>query len=308
MRMPGLHELEAFEAAARLGSFAHAAKELHVTESAISHRIRALEEDLGTALFDREYRRVSITPAGAAYRDFVREAFSALAEARRSVDALQRPTVYVAVPGALGARTLGPLFAQFCVDNPDVAMRIAMWEPRISKAMHAADVVVAFSDQPIAGYDEIARVPQTLCAVSSPGYLTALGIREPAGMRRAPLLHHPLMPWREWFRTAGLPVPDRVFAGPLYEDGTTMLESATHGLGVALSPSLAVAPWLATGQLQRCFGVTVETYPYVIHVSREGANAQAGTRLGNWLASRLVERAADLGLTGVSRVVESARC
>lgn len=295
MRIPGLHELQAFEAAARLGSFARAAKELYVTESAISHRIRALEEDLGTALFVREYRRVSLTDAGAAYRDSIREAFNALDEAQRRIDALRRPSVQVVVPAALGARTLGPLFAQFCVENPEIALRVAVWDPRTMRLVTRPDVAVVFSNQPIAEYDPIARVPQTLCAVASPGYLTAVGIREPAGMRRAPLLHHPAMPWRDWFRSAGVPVPDRVNAGPVYEDGTTMLESAAHGLGVALSPCLAVAPWLAAGQLERCFNIKTETHPYVIHLARQGANQEAAARLGKWLANRLLDLASELG-------------
>lgn len=86
-----------------------------------------------------------------------------------------------------------------------------------------------------------------------------------------------------------------------------MLESAAHGLGIALSPCLAVAPWLAAGQLERCFAVTAETHPYVIHLAHQGADPTAAERLGQWLAQRLLERATGLGFAGELAGAESAK-
>ncbi len=287
MKLPGLHELQAFEVASRLASFSRAAKELHVTESAISHRIRALEEDLGTLLFVRGYRSVSLTAAGEAYRHSIRDAFDALAEAHRRVSALRKPSVQVAVPAALGARTLGPLFAQYHLDHPEVALRVSMWDPRVVPSASRVDVTIVYGDQPLPGFARVATIPQSLCAIAAPGYLTAVGIRDPQGMRRATLLQHPALSWRDWFRAAGAVAAASVTDGPVYEDGTMMLESAVCGLGAALCPELAVAPWIRGGQLTRCFDVCVPTIPYVVHCSERSADVETAWGLANWLAAQL---------------------
>src|SRR5213595_2463990 len=80
-RLPGLTALRAFEAAARHESFSRAATELFVTHGAVSHQIRALEEELGLPLFVRQGKRVALTPAGRLYAERVRDALLQIAAA-----------------------------------------------------------------------------------------------------------------------------------------------------------------------------------------------------------------------------------
>ncbi|MEQ9125443.1 MAG: LysR family transcriptional regulator, partial [Alphaproteobacteria bacterium] len=81
MHLPSLTALRAFEAAARLGSFARAAEELNVTAAAISQQVRALEADLGLPLFDRIGRRLELTDAGRAYAPGLADGFARIVAA-----------------------------------------------------------------------------------------------------------------------------------------------------------------------------------------------------------------------------------
>src|SRR4029450_3534066 len=78
-RLPSLNALKAFEAAARHESFTKAAQELHVTQGAVSHQVKALEAELGVRLFTRHRQRLAITDPGRSYLEVVRDAFDRLA-------------------------------------------------------------------------------------------------------------------------------------------------------------------------------------------------------------------------------------
>lgn len=120
MRFPPLNSLRAFEAAGRLLSFTRAAGELNVTQAAISHQIRSLEENLGVKLFRRGHRGLLLTDAGQAYLPDVREAFQRLAVATERLRASDAAgTLAVSVLPSFAARWLVPRLTQFRREHPD---------------------------------------------------------------------------------------------------------------------------------------------------------------------------------------------
>ena len=118
--LPPLHTLPAFEAAARLGSFLAAAEALHLTPSAISHRIKQLEEHLGQPLFERRHRAVVLTAAGRRYLAVVREALLRLDEASAVLRAPRRERLRISAAPALGSKWLVARVAEYQQGHPDL--------------------------------------------------------------------------------------------------------------------------------------------------------------------------------------------
>lgn len=145
--LPSLHALRAFEAAARLGAFNRAAAELNVSPTAISHHIRTLETDMGTALFVRAARGISLTEAGEKLARSCIDAFGvldkAVAAARTSSDRL---IVSVAFGPILAARWLSPLLSDFWSAFPDVDLRLVHTPTRIDPTKIEADIVSAWGE------------------------------------------------------------------------------------------------------------------------------------------------------------------
>ena len=104
--LPPLHTLPAFEAAARLGSFLAAAEALHLTPSAVSHRIRLLEEHLGQSLFERRHRAIALTAAGRRYLAVVRDTLLRLDEASAELRAPEKTRLRISAAPALGSKWL----------------------------------------------------------------------------------------------------------------------------------------------------------------------------------------------------------
>lgn len=126
MTLPTLPGLEAFEAVARHGSFTRAARELHVTQGAVSHRIKALEEQLGCALFVRRARGVELTAEGRALAESARPAFALLREGTGAVERVRSGGVFTLnCSPSFAIRWLVPRLPGFRSRHPDIDFRIA---------------------------------------------------------------------------------------------------------------------------------------------------------------------------------------
>src|SRR5882757_4461511 len=128
MSLPSLNALLVFETAARHGSFTRAAGELGVTQTAVSHQVKALEADLGVPLFRRSPRRLALTAEGQAWAAELRPLFQRLRETNlrlRAAVRAQRPIVAVTVIPSFGARWLVPRLGHFLAQNPDIDVHIS---------------------------------------------------------------------------------------------------------------------------------------------------------------------------------------
>ena len=292
LRLPPLHALAAFEAAARLGGFAPAAAELCITPSAVSHRIRQLEAQLGEALFERSPGGVRLSAAGARHLGSVREAFDKLAQLAQGAGAAAAPArLRVGAPPTFARNLLIPRLPDFYRQWPDIEIEVAVQAPLQDKPpRHDVDIRFGngrFDERPATRLFE-----DRLLVLAAPRYCSERALREPADLRHAELLRSPLLPWRPWFAAAGLDWPEPA-RGPSFTDLGILLEAAASGLGVALCTRRLAAHWTASGQLQPLFALGLaspSSYYALVEPQAAAQRAEVAAFL-DWLGNAFSESA-----------------
>lgn len=262
-RLPPLTALQAFEAAARHLSFKHAAAELSLTPTAISHQVRNLEERLGVRLFVRGARRVDLTPAGQSLYPALRQGFDAMAGAVESVAAGSRArSVVVSTTMAFAARWLLPRLARFAIDHPDIALQLHTSDQPVDLHAGVAQLAIRYGASRAPG---LASVP-LLASHFSPVCAPRLPVRTPADLATVPLIgfrwfrRDATTPdWPLWFDRAGVvPVPRQLE----FSDEVNAIQAAVAGQGVALVNVAMVRDALADGLLRRPFGPELPGHPF----------------------------------------------
>jgi LysR family glycine cleavage system transcriptional activator len=191
-RLPPLAALRAFEAAARRLSFKRAAAELAVTPTAISHQIRGLEDWIGLELFERQPRRVLLTPEGQRLYLVLRDGFDAFAGAIASLDARRsRTVVTLSATRAFMARWLMPRAPSFAAANPGMDLKFHAADEPVDFRKGTVDVAIRFGREGFPGLKAEELFRDEFAPVASPH----LGLHEPADLRHQTLIHF------EWFRT-----------------------------------------------------------------------------------------------------------
>jgi len=269
-RIPPVHALSAFEAAARHGSFALAAEELCITPSALSHRIRLLEEFVGERLFVRDGRNVGLSEFGRRYLDVVRQALSTLTDfpmPRRAASV--QPRLKITVPPTFARYLLAPNIASFTETYPDIAVEIFLSVPLYDLALAESDLEVRFGP---------GRYPNLQCellfseptfAVASPKYLAQIDeLNEPADLKHATLVRSALEPWQPWFEAAGLDWPEPT-TGIRVDDLGLLQEMVRHGHGVGLAREHFARELLAAGEIVRVFDVQTLAPPHAYYAVYE---------------------------------------
>ncbi|MCB1896332.1 MAG: LysR family transcriptional regulator [Zoogloeaceae bacterium] len=281
-----MHALSAFESAARLGGFAAAAEELCVTPSAVSHRIRQLESQLGLALFERAPTGVRLTSAGRRYLDSVREAFDKLAQGGGAM-AAERERLRLSVPPTFARQMLMARLPEFLARHPEVEITVNVALPMDGTTGEAADVEVRWLDRPPIAAMVEKLFDDELVVLVSPGYARRLALRKPGDLARAELLRSELLPWRPWFAAAGLDwrEPQR---GSVLNDLGMLLEVAACGLGVALCTRRIAAAWLETGRLLSPLAVCAASpMTYYLVSEASGERRAAVEHFAGWLGEAL---------------------
>jgi DNA-binding transcriptional LysR family regulator len=284
-RLPPLHALAAFESAARLGGFAPAAAELCVTPSAVSHRIRLLEAQLGEQLFERSPVGVRLSDAGQRYLLGVREAFDLLAQLGRTDEAAARP-LRVGSPPTFARNLLIPRLPEFYRPWPDIEIEVAVAAPMQDKP-DRHDVDIRFGS---GGFDEresIRLFDDQTVALAAADYRDARTLQQPADLARAELLRCPLLPWRPWFAAAALDWPEPT-RGPVFTDLGILLEAAASGLGVALCTRRIAETWTAPDRLVPLFDLAAPSAStYHLLVDRDAGQRPEVAAFVEWLQAAL---------------------
>lgn len=251
-RLPPLNALRAFEAAARFESFNQAARELHVTPSAISHQIRTLEEYLGAALFRRRPREVRLTETGREFLPPVRDALHQIGvAAERIVRQAANPVLTVSSVPSFAIGWLVPRLTEFQAAHPGIEVRLDTSSQLIDCRSSDVDACIRY----IADEPDLPEVRfhllfhEELVVVCSPDMVGASGrLRTPADLARVTLLHSYSRAgqWRSWLKAAGVEDvdPDR---GPRFSTDSIAVEAAASGLGVALANRRVVENQVAKG-------------------------------------------------------------
>lgn len=284
-RLPPLHDLAAFEAAARHGSFLKAADELALTQSAVSHRIKSLEEFLGVALFIRVNRNIALTSFGEHYLVDVRDVLERLGRATQALTGATRERLRISAAPALGARWLVGRLAGFQRAHPEIELTVSSSYDLEVIRRGDVDVGIRYGAADAPGLVIRPLLEETLFPVASPAYLASIGgLTCPADLARATLLRHPQLSWRTWFRAAGLE-RDLPTNGALYEDAMLMYEAAAAGQGIALALKTLFASYRAGGALIRPFELEAPDRAYTIVCSPAAAQSQSVRQFCDWLVA-----------------------
>ncbi len=280
-RLPPLSALKGFEAASRHLSFTRAAEELHVTQAAVSHQVKALEEFLGVALFRRLPRSLALTEAGQAYLPAVRRAFETLSDATaRAMAASQRETLTVSVLPSFAARWLVPRLGRFLRDHPELNVRIDPSAKLTDFERDGVDVGIRYGLGQYPGMHAHRLLDEDIFPVCTPALCEPpLPLNEPSDLRHYELLRDDGHgDWRTWLLAAGAKGVD-ADRGPVFTDSSMLIEAAIAGQGVALAREVLARDALASGQLVRPFSLSLPTefayylvYPRV-HSQRPGLEA-----------------------------------
>jgi LysR family glycine cleavage system transcriptional activator len=262
--LPSLNGLRAFEAAARHLSFTKAAAELNVTQTAISHQIRRLEEQLGVRLFRRQIRALALTPEGQAYLPDVGAAF---ADLRAATERLLRPRrqriLTVSTLPTLGAKWLVPRLPAFQEAHPGIEVRISTSMRLVDLAREGVDVAIRFGRGAWPGLRADWLMAEDIFPVCSPALLASpVPLRSPAD-----LAHHTLLyvdyqrdEWQLWLTAAGVAAPEtrgQTQRSLTFDLSILALQAAVDGLGVAIGHRSYVEADLAAGRLVAPFELSL---------------------------------------------------
>jgi LysR family glycine cleavage system transcriptional activator len=300
--IPPLKSLRYFACAARHLSLSKAADELHVTHSAISHQIKALEDHLGVKLFRRHGRGLRLTESGQAYFPAVQDSFDRLADA--SVKLSRRKTagpLTVSCMPSFASRWLVPHLGAFRALHPDIDVRIGADAGVVDFNRDEVDVAIRHGLGKWPGVVTDRLLSETHFPVCSPKLLEGPNaIREPMDLFKHSLLYDYDWRgnfWRDWFRAAGLGNMD--FSHALsFNNSALMLQAAIDGLGVALTQQILVGDDLKAGRLVKPFELQIETeYAYWVVMPPHYRARPKVAAFRNWILTEL---------TGVAPVDESA--
>jgi LysR family transcriptional regulator, glycine cleavage system transcriptional activator len=261
-RLPSLNGLRAFEAAARHLNFTVAAAELNVTQTAVSHQIRRLEEELGIRLFVRQNRALALTPEARDYLPGVRAAFNDL---RLATERLQRKdndrVLTVSTLASLAAKWLISRLSAFQEAHPGIDVRITTSPNLVDFKSGDVDAAIRYGRGHWAGLRADWLMADELFPVCSPALLNGdRPLRRPEDLANHTLLHTSLGyddDWRLWLTAAGLPADISSQPGLTFDLMLMTVQAAIDGIGVAVGRTSYVEADIAKGRLVVPFKFTL---------------------------------------------------
>ena len=294
-RLPSLTGLRAFEAAGRHLSFTRAATELHVSQAAVSHAIKSLEEQLGVRLFRRGPRGLLLTEQGQSFLPPVRDAFRRLEAATETLIAQDASgALTVSVLPSFAARWLVPRLSRFRDRHPEIDVLVSAHDAPINFDRDNVDVALRYGAGDYTGVVVEPFLTEEIFPVVSP-VLRARppGLRRPEDLAHYTLLHDDLEPgWPAWLLRAGLTHIDPR-RGPAFSDSSMLLQAAVDGQGVALGRSALARDDLKAGRLVRPFHLSLPAqFSYFVLYPPHTARRAKVIAFRDWLMD---EAAADDG-------------
>jgi LysR family glycine cleavage system transcriptional activator len=299
-RLPSLNALRAFWAAARHGSFAAAANELHVTASAVSLQVRQLEDELGMKLFQRTPKGLVLSSQGAEILPGISDAFSQLQSTLIKGAALNGvQSLTVSVAPSFATKWLLPRLDRFVGQNPDIDVRVLATMDLVDFNNEPIDLAIRYGRGHYPGLQSDLLMRDAVFPVSSPKLLEGHETADLAALlRSATLLHDdspdqdPTCPdWKSWLRAAGIDDVDWQ-RGPRFNQSNFVLEAAANGLGLALAKASLVQGDLAAHRLVQ-LGDTqtqIELAYFIVYPADRAAHP-AAVAFRQWIAAEIAESA-----------------
>lgn len=253
--LPSISLLSAFESVVRTGSTLAAARDLDLTQGAVSRLIQNLEAQLGVTLFLRERRRLIPTDHALAYARDVVKALDLISRGSMRVQSnTGGGTLSLAILPTFGTRWLAPRLPRFLADHPGITINLGTRLKPFDFEEEGFDAAIHFGQENWAGTGSVKLFDERLVACCAPKFLADHPVEEPADLIGLPLLQLETRPnaWAAWFAHHG--VERRVGQGMLFDQFAPMIQAVIHGLGVALLPEFLAKPELADGRLVEVFG------------------------------------------------------
>jgi LysR family glycine cleavage system transcriptional activator len=258
--LPPLNTLRVFEAAARHLSFNRAAEELHLTPSAISHQIRALEAFLGVQLFRRANRKISLTPAGKGYLPSLQTAFQQIRTATERVMANRdNDLLVISVVPAFATQWLVPRLPAFQEKQSQLEVRLIVSTDLTDFSHSDVDLAIRQGSGEWAGLSSRWLMDEDLVPVCSPALLRGKQpLRQPGDLRSELLLHviARMGDWKNWLKAAKV-THLNAEGGSRFQNWSLALEAAIAGMGVVVIDRRLVNHHLDSGRLVIPFDVSL---------------------------------------------------
>ncbi|QEW19468.1 Gcv operon activator [Marinibacterium anthonyi] len=282
--LPSLGDLACFESAARNLSFKIASTELNVTPAAVSHRIKALEQELGQPLFNRQYRGVELTEAGALLFVSLQRGFETISDTvGRIRNRHDRIGVSIAATTAMSGLWLTPRLAAFWKAHPGVAISQIIQD---SGTISGVDLSIHYGDPDREDDETRLLFHDRILALGTTHFAQTHGIRTLEDMANVPLVHtqsgiNAWTEWPEWFSMLGRPAPK----GPGFYVNNYLisLQAAEDHIGAVLGWEGLLGGALESGRLVHLVpDAMVSPHPFYLRIH---ARASANARLfADWLA------------------------
>lgn len=260
--IPDVTTLQAFECAARHGSFTQAATELNLTQSAVSRQIKDLEIQLGVLLFERVRQRVILSDAGQKFLPEVRRLLNQSEElmVRAMASARSESTLSIASLPTFGSRWLVPRLPDFLKQHPGTVVNIASRSQPFDFEEQNFDLAIHYG-QPVWAHATCSFLcSEVIIPVASAALIAACPMADPQELDGKPLLHLATRPkmWAQWCEANGLDVTS-AYQGNRFDQFSMVIEAAAAGLGVALVPRYLIEQELQQDRLRILFDRPMRT-------------------------------------------------
>ena len=291
--IPSVSELEAFCSCARIGTTTGAARDLGLTQSAVSRSIGTLEDRLGVALFHRVRQRLALSDAGRAFQRDAENLLARLNEAAVSVMAFggQSAVLRIAVLPTFGRSWLIPRMSAFQSTLPGATFDMAARLGRVDFEAEPFDLSIQRSTHRARGAHHLHLLDETLIVVAAPSLIGPRQRLSDDDLLSLPLLQQSTRPtlWPDWFRHARLD-PRRTLRGARFDHFDMVLDAAIAGLGVALVPEILARAPLRSGRLRRASDREMESgEAYTLIYPERSLSLPAFARFRDWLSAEIAE-------------------
>jgi len=251
--LPPLAAVKAFEAAARHENFTLAAAELGMTQAAVSHQIRLLEERLGVPLFLRSKRRVTLSEAGRRIAPIASDAFDRLAAGFSELVDEDESVLSVSTAQTFASNWLAARLGAFQIERPELAVRLQTSNSLIDFARDDADLAIRTGEGPWPGLRQHFLFHHHFTPMCTPDFRDRHRLERPEDVLRLPRLTPDDDWWKLWLEAAGVAAPKDRGSGIRLDSQTTEGQAALAGHGVAMLTPMFWRSEVASGRLVQPF-------------------------------------------------------
>lgn len=283
--IPNLSSLRALINLSETGSITRTADALSLTQSAVSHKMKALEITLGFTLFTRDGRGIRLTSRATQYVAEIAPALDMLA--RASGPAQVQGTLRLNVSPGFAAYWMAPRLAGFTRNHPDLRIHLTTARTYGDLGTREDDLYVSFATSDQVPKSAIHLMDAAFFPVASPAFLSGQPVRNASDLQNYPLLHlNGVQDWESWLENAGITDP-KVLGGVIFQDMQIMQAAAIGGQGLALGDAMSCADALARGELIRAYNAEQKSPRSYWLIEGKGTQSAASEAFASWLMTSL---------------------